>query len=35
MALAAASKLVEKQVDDDTNRELVTAFLSEEGVGKE
>ena len=35
LALAAASKLVEKQVDDDTNRELVNAFLSEEGVGKE
>lgn len=35
LALAAASKLVEKQVDSDTNRELVNAFLSEEGVGKE
>ena len=31
----AESILVEKQVDDDTNRELVNAFLSEEGVGKE
>ena len=34
LALAAASKLMEKQVDDETNRELVNAFLSEEGVGK-
>lgn len=34
LALAAASKLVEKQVDDETNRELVNAFLSEEGVGQ-
>lgn len=34
LALAAAAKLVEKQIDDETNRELVNAFLSEEGVGK-
>lgn len=34
LALAAASKIMEKQVDDATNRELVNAFLSEEGVGK-
>lgn len=34
LALAAASKIMEKQVDDATNRELVNAFLSEEGVGE-
>lgn len=34
LALAAASKLMEKQIDDATNRELVEAFLTEEGAGK-
>lgn len=34
LALAAASKLMEKQLDDETNRELVNAFLSEEGAGE-
>jgi len=34
LALAAASKLMEQKVDDQTNRELVNAFLSEEGAGE-
>lgn len=34
LALAAACKVVGNQVDDDTNRELVDAFLAEEGVAK-
>ena len=34
LALAAASKLMEQKVDDQTNRDLVNAFLSEEGAEK-
>ncbi len=34
LALAAASKLMEQQVDDETNRALVNEFLTEEGVGE-
>ena len=32
--IAAASKLMEQKVDDQTNRDLVNAFLSEEGAEK-
>ncbi len=32
LALAAASKLMEQKLGDETNRELVNAFLSEEGA---
>ncbi len=34
LALAAASKIMDQQVDDDTNRAMVDAFLAEEGVSK-
>lgn len=34
LALAAASKLMEQQVNDETNRALVNEFLTEEGVGE-
>ncbi len=34
LALAAASKLMEKQMDDEVNRSLVDAFLAEEGAGE-
>ena len=34
LALAAAAHLMEQKVDDQTNRELVNAFLSEEGAEK-
>lgn len=34
LALAAASKLMKQKVDDQTNRDLVNAFLSEEGAEK-
>lgn len=32
LALSAAAKLMKKQMDDDVNREMVDAFLSEEGA---
>ncbi len=32
LALVAAAKLVDKKLDDETNREMVNAFLTEEGV---
>lgn len=34
LALAAASRLVEQKMDGETDRELVNAFLMEEGVGE-
>ena len=34
LALAAAAHLMEQKVDDQTNRDLVDAFLSEEGAEK-
>lgn len=34
LVLAVASKLMEQQVNDETNRALVNEFLTEEGVGE-